>query len=98
MSAGVGTSITVSFKGGTLVPGLPKMVTLQLEEPIPVSAVLKRLEEVIPIPDLTSRLMRTYIVVLNGKAIQHLQGWDTLVPPGSSVSVLAPMGGGSRPA
>ncbi len=84
--------------GGALVPGLPKTICLVVDEPIAVSALLQRLEHIIPIPDLCAKLMRYYIIVVNGKAIQHLQGWETLVPPGSQITVLAPLGGGGGPA
>ena len=92
------TIVTISFMGGALIPGLPKTVTLPVDKPITVRVLLQRLEHIIPVPDLCAQLMHHYIVVLNGKAIQHLQGWETLVAPGSRVSVVAPLGGGAGPA
>jgi molybdopterin converting factor small subunit len=77
-----------------MVPGLPKEVALDLSEPITAGELLDCLEHKLEIPQLRAKLVRYYVVVLNGTAIQHLQGWETIVEPGSLVSILAPMGGG----
>lgn len=87
-------SVTVSFFGGTLVPGLPKSVTMDLAEPITVAALLDRLDQMINLPDLCAKLVQYYAILVDGTSIQHLQGWDTVVRPGAAVAVVAPMGGG----
>ncbi len=95
MSASAGTTISIAFMGGSLVPGLPEELTLDWAEPATVSILLERLELVIGQPDLIAQLRRYFIFVVNGTAIQHLQGWETPIEPGTHVSVLAPMGGGA---
>ncbi len=77
-----------------LVPALPKTATLELGEPITVAELFQRLEEAIGVPDLRAKVTMYYIVVVDGRSISHLQGWETLVTPGAAVSVVAPMGGG----
>ncbi len=88
--------ITVNFMGGVLVPGLPKQVTIDSSEAISAEALMTLLESRLAIPDLRAKLMRHFIVVVDGTTIQHLQGWQTVVQPGARVAILAPMGGGSR--
>ncbi len=92
---GPASTVTISFKGGGLVPGLPKQVTLDLAEPVTIGVLIDRLEQTLARPDLRAALTQYYIFVVNGTTIQHQQGWDTIVTPGSTVAVLAPMGGGA---
>ncbi len=91
------STITIQFMGGGLVQGLPRKLTLDLTEPITIDALVTRLEAVLGIVDLRTKLTEYFIITVNGTTIQHLQGWQTLVAPGARVAVLAPMGGGCRP-
>ena len=89
-----GGPVTVAFLGGSLVPGLPKAATVHLSDPVTLGELFARLEEALQRPGLRSEVTRHYAVLVDGTAIQHLQGWETLVRPGAAVSVVAPMGGG----
>ncbi len=86
--------VTVSFLGGALVLGLPKAMTLELERPITAEELFCRLAEKLAMPDLRVRLTSYLVILVDGTSIQHQEGWQTIVRPGSVVSVVAPMGGG----
>ncbi len=86
--------VTISFMGGALVPGLPKSVTLALAEPVTVAELFRRLEAAIGMPELRAKATKYFVILVDGTSIQHLQGWETPVAPGATVSVAAPMGGG----
>ncbi len=86
--------VTVGFYGGELVPHLPKSLDLELCEPITAAELMSKLEQVTGNPDLRVKIERFYAVLVDGTSIQHLQGWSTLVGPGSVVAIVAPMGGG----
>jgi|GEM_PF-7068964 len=85
---------TVRFMSGMLLPGLPSSITLQLAEPVTISELFQRLEEVVSVPGLRDRVSECLAVLVDGTSIQHLAGWDTVVRPGAAVSVVLPMGGG----
>jgi molybdopterin converting factor small subunit len=94
MIDGAAGKVTVRFFGGDLVPGLPKCLDLELPEPITAEEVMVRVGQATGMSDLRVRIERFYAILVDGTSIQHLQGWSTLVRPGSSVAVVAPMGGG----
>lgn len=90
-------AVTVSFLGGDLIPGLPKSVTIPLNQPVTMAALIDRLGALLGVRELRDQIARYYAILLDGTAIQHLQGWETMVHPGASVAVVAPLGGGSKP-
>lgn len=44
--------------------------------------------------DQESLLAEQYLIIVDGTEIRHLQRWDTMVRPGSTVSVVGGIGGG----
>ena len=86
--------ITVRFLGGSLVPGLPREVSVQATRALTADELLGRLEPLLGVTDLRVKLEQHFALLVNGTSIQHLGGWSTLIEPGASVSVVAPMGGG----
>jgi len=91
------SAVTVSFLGGDLVPGLPKSVTMPLSRPVTVATLVDQLEAFLGIRELRSQITHYYAILVDGTAIQHLQGWETMVYPGASVVVVAPLSGGLKP-
>ena len=48
----------------------------------------------LPFAEPLDRLWDEYAVLVNGRDIRHLEGWETRVAPGSTVSVVSPAAGG----
>jgi len=86
--------VEVRFLGGALVAGLPKTHEVELDAPITALQLFERLAHVLGQPELRHQVDKHFTVLVNGTSIRHLQGWETLVAPGASVAVVAPMGGG----
>jgi molybdopterin converting factor small subunit len=95
MTNSVPGKVRVSFFGGELIPNLPKSLELELSEPITAAELVVRLGQATGAGDLRAKIERFYAILVNGTSIQHLQDWDTLIRPGATVAVVAPMGGGS---
>jgi hypothetical protein len=89
-----GGTVIISIFGGVLIPGLPKEMTLTIAEPTTLHALVTQLEQACALSDLHPRIAQHYIVLLDGKTIRTAEEWNITVMPGSTISLVAPIGGG----
>ncbi|WP_297499021.1 MoaD/ThiS family protein [Thermococcus sp.] len=65
---------------------------LEIHGPKTVGELLDRLDETFP--GFKEQLEKGYIILVNGKNIEHLQGFDTPLSDDDTVSIFPPAGGG----
>lgn len=91
---GKGASVQVRLLGHVL--GLERSV----ERKVPLRGIC-RLREVLRLaleglglPFDERLLMNEYVVLVNGRDVRHLEGWETPVEPGDALSIVPPRAGG----
>ena len=65
---------------------------LEIKGPKTVGELLDRLDELYP--GFKRQLEKGYMILVNGKNIEHLQGLDTPLSDDDTVSIFPPAGGG----
>ncbi len=65
---------------------------LGISGPRTVGELLDELDRMFP--GFKKELEQGYIILVNGKNIEHLQGFDTLLSDEDTVSIFPPAGGG----
>ncbi|AAL80469.1 MoaD/ThiS family protein [Pyrococcus furiosus DSM 3638] len=65
---------------------------LEIHGPKTVRELLDKLEEMFP--GFKKELEQGYMILVNGKNIEHLQGLDTPLSDDDTVSIFPPAGGG----
>ena len=65
---------------------------LEISGPKTVGGLLNELDRMFP--GFKKELEQGYIILVNGKNIEHLKGLDTPLSDGDTVSIFPPAGGG----
>ncbi len=87
-------NVTVRLLGGMGLPVPRQVVQATLPAGATVRDLVARLEVELGVDDLAARLAEHCLLAVDGTEIGHLDGWETVLPPGAVVSIVPAMVGG----
>ena len=87
-------SVTIEFLGISAVGGGHRRLELPMSDPTSVRDVLRMASDYLGEAVCPELLEERYLVLVEGRSILYLRGWDTVVQPGQGVSVVPLLGGG----
>jgi molybdopterin synthase sulfur carrier subunit len=86
--------VRIKFVGASPLVKGSRTVSIAVDRELIVHELLRFLGEQLAIDDLEEQVRGSYMVVVNGTSISHLQGWETRVQDGSVVTIVSPIAGG----
>lgn len=86
--------VRIEFVGASPLVKGTRTVLIAGDRELVVHELLRILGEQLAIDDLENRVRSSYMVVVNGTSISHLQEWETRVQDGSVVTIVSPIAGG----
>ena len=87
-------SITVEFLGIPAIGGGRRRLDLPVSGPISVRDVLRLASDHLGEAVSPEQLEEKHLVLIEGRSILYLDGWDSVVQPDQRVSVVPLLGGG----
>ena len=87
-------SITVEFLGIPAIGGGRRRLELPVSGPISVRDVLRLASDDLGEAVSPGQLDEKHLVLIEGRSILYLDGWDSVVQPDQRVSVVPLLGGG----